>query len=749
MRRIYRPRKPPAFLRSAIVRDARDELFAWLRRPSFDRLQRRAPIREDIFRDPELTHTMIELFDHKCAYCETFVSPSIPARHFRPLSFGDSLNQANGKDYYAWLAYEWQNLLIACDACEKAKASAFPVWGLRATYMARFEHVHELEDPVLLDPTGDEPRRHLQFLADGSCVHKSERGAATIAILQLNRAQLIRERERNIGDMLADLTVRDPTSILSELPETLERMRPHLGAMIDVLRRVAVAWRGTSIGDVSDARTFVSNLLREIAAAAADEAQLEALARAVRELREGDIRRGPTLRAATAAAVPQGDVYTTTDRRAHLPLPRVHDRELESITIANLKAVDALDIKMPSARKGSAGRPCLAILGENSTGKSTILAGMALALIGASQARRLKLNAAQLGPSDATFGWDQLDAPPTEIALGFHHSEDVARFSFHPETGEIEGTEKPACVVLAYGPHRFYSPRYRRRPKGAFQRVRNLFDPTSIIPYPHDWLAGLDGKAFETVARTLRIVFALNDADVLVNDPQDGMCVDANGRRTPIEWLSEGYRSIFAMVVDILRELLDHYDTVEQAYGVVLIDEIETHLHPRWKMQIMTSLRRALPQIQFIVTTHDPLCLRGMDDDEVMVLERVEGQRIRPIKGLPSVRGMSAEQLLTSDYFGLSSTTDPKLELALAKIADDVVRVEENGQLVVEPAERSVTLIKRLSLGDSETEQVMYQALDKFLIAREIKRDELRADVRAEAVEQILHALGGDTRSAG
>ena len=202
-----------------------------------------------------------------------------------------------------------------------------------------------------------------------------------------------------------------------------------------------------------------------------------------------------------------------------------------------------------------------------------------------------------------------------------------------------------------------------------------------------------------------------------------------------------GYRSIFAMVVDIMRGMLDYYRNMEEAQGVVLIDEIETHLHPRWKMQVMTSLRRAFPRVQFIVTTHDPLCLRGMDDDEVVVLQRDRAGRIRRLEDLPSVRGMSAEQLLTSDYFGLSSTTDPKLEKALALLTNDTVSLDADGRRHIELSEETRTLIGNVTIGDSPSEEIVQQAVQRYLNDREIERGGLRTVIRSEAIERILAAL--------
>lgn len=744
MRRVSRPDQLPETLSTDGIRLAKIELFEFLRRSPAERQQRRAPLNDAFFYDSELTVILYDLFAGKCAYCETPLKAPPIVRHFRPLSFAEPLSGINGNQYYAWLAYEWQNLILACDFCEKAKGSAFPLQrGSRSTYLARIDDVREQEYPMLLDPCIDDPRRHLQFLSDGSCVHKTERGAATIATLGLNRDDLIADRREATNDWFGLLTYASgqlefADKIRSFRPPGLFHLgTPHLAAGLDILRRVLNAWRGTSSRDVAQAGAFLRHVSDELRAA--DVEARESLVRAASDLRSSDEARGPAMRRATAGAA-QSELVDTGFAKA-LPKPAAYDREIRKISISHMKAIDALEIEMPASRSRSGSAPCLAILGENSTGKSTLLSAIALALIGANQARRLKLGGSHLLSSVRTDRLDQLDAWPASVDIEYNAFAEHARFSLDPETDKVDGQQAPMSVVLGYGPRRYFSPRYRRRSNGARQRVRTLFDPLATIPYPNDWLASLADEKFDTVARALRIVLALNDEDRLVNDPEDGMCVEANGRRTPVEWLSEGYKSVFAMVVDILHELLDHYPTIEQAQAIVLIDEIETHLHPRWKMQIMTSLRQALPRVQFIVTTHDPLCLRGMDDGEVIVLQRVEGAKIRRLENLPSVKGMSAEQLLTSDYFGLSSTTDPTVDLALARLTGDVVSRDGAGGRVVELSAQTEKLLKSLSLGDSPSETIVQDALKTYLSDRETPKGELRTDVRADAVEAVLKAL--------
>lgn len=224
----------------------------------------------------------------------------------------------------------------------------------------------------------------------------------------------------------------------------------------------------------------------------------------------------------------------------------------------------------------------------------------------------------------------------------------------------------------------------------------------------------------------------LNDNDDVVRKGHQ-ICVLVEGEVIPLNRMSDGYKAMFTLATDIFRELLTRYRDLEEAHAIVIIDEIETHLHPRWKMQVMRALRRALPRVQFIVTTHDPLCLRGMENGEVVVLQKDAEGRVVALENLPDIKGMRAEQILTSDYFGLSSTVDPETELAMARYADGVAAGR--------PLDPEVTrAVSQLALGNSAEEQVMQKALTQFIQSRE-DGGTLRTDASATAVQAVLDVL--------
>lgn len=92
-----------------------------------------------------------------------------------------------------------------------------------------------------------------------------------------------------------------------------------------------------------------------------------------------------------------------------------------------------------------------------------------------------------------------------------------------------------------------------------------------------------------------------------------------NGDKMPFHLLSDGVRSTLAMAMEIALRcylLNPHLKSLapSQTKGVVLIDELDLHLHPSWQKHVATDLRRAFPQLQFVVTTHAPLILSSLDD---------------------------------------------------------------------------------------------------------------------------------------
>lgn len=134
--------------------------------------------------------------------------------------------------------------------------------------------------------------------------------------------------------------------------------------------------------------------------------------------------------------------------------------------------------------------------------------------------------------------------------------------------------------------------------------------------------------------------------------------IDANGRplrEIRLTQFSDGYKIITAMVADIASRMAEANPVMDdpvQTPGIVLIDEIDLHLHPSWQRTILRSLTRVFPQVQFIVTTHSPVVVIGALDFAQVIL--LDGHNIQNMP-LDTYQDYDAGLLLLSQLFGMDS----------------------------------------------------------------------------------------------
>ena len=227
----------------------------------------------------------------------------------------------------------------------------------------------------------------------------------------------------------------------------------------------------------------------------------------------------------------------------------------------------------------------------------------------------------------------------------------------------------------------------------------------------------------------------------------------------PLAIVSSGFRAVLALVCDILDGLLDAHDgsphDARMSRAIVLIDEIEAHLHPRWKLQIVAGLRRALPRVTFLMTSHDPLCVRGMFDGEVMALnrynnEKKEGlglpERVERVAGFDQVETMTVDQLLTSDLFQLLSADDEATERDLAAAADVIARrpadswtAEDKAQV----ARLNDRIGRGLPVGRNEVTRLVQEAVAEYLVARRQADAAAASAARDKAKQAVRNYLEG------
>lgn len=153
----------------------------------------------------------------------------------------------------------------------------------------------------------------------------------------------------------------------------------------------------------------------------------------------------------------------------------------------------------------------------------------------------------------------------------------------------------------------------------------------------------------------------------------------------PFEHLSDGQRTVLGLFCDIARRmsiLNPHLDAEEslKGKGVVLIDELDLHLHPRWQRRIVDDLKSIFPNIQFIATTHSPHIIQDISPSEIIILEKelntLKQRKLEATKF--GFKGWSVEEIL-SDIMDLEDTRTEVFNEMLAKYEKAIE--EENYKL--------------------------------------------------------------------
>lgn len=143
-------------------------------------------------RKTDVFPAVLQLFSEKCAYCETpVISMLADIDHFRPRA---SVAEDARHPGYWWLANRWDNIFLACRVCNAAKSNRFPLEDEKLRAFIVGGEVYE--QPLLLDPTADNPAEHFVYDEGGFVASDTLRGQTTIAQLRLNRASLVIDRKK-------------------------------------------------------------------------------------------------------------------------------------------------------------------------------------------------------------------------------------------------------------------------------------------------------------------------------------------------------------------------------------------------------------------------------------------------------------------------------------------------------------------------------------------------------------------------
>ncbi|MBI5898559.1 MAG: AAA family ATPase [Rhodocyclales bacterium] len=392
---------------------------------------------------------------------------------------------------------------------------------------------------------------------------------------------------------------------------------------------------------------------------------------------------------------------------------------VKSITLENLKGF--ADLHFDFQREDSSYAGWTVFVGGNASGKSTLLKSIALAMMGPDAGYELigRAPAGWLARNEhrakamTQVDWDQTHdkfkpggKPPggafdAEVRWQLEKGEEIPIFRAAPlpknkRTSSAQrgpwNPNAPGWFCAGYGPMRRLSGDSTQAGMlaargGVVSRFVTLFREDAALSESEAWLKTnhsrwLESQLLKSPSTELKQlidgVTALLSDDLLPHGMKisrttvDQVFIeDRNKLELPMRDISDGCRSIYATVLDLVHGMFEVYGIdglfgtdskgrpIVLRPGVVLIDEIEAHLHPAWQRDIPEWLKLHFPNVQFLVTTHSPLVAQAADPNGVFVLPSQSdlNREPRPLDSdeFEKLRLGKAEKTLLGTAFGLKS----------------------------------------------------------------------------------------------
>lgn len=318
------------------------------------------------------------------------------------------------------------------------------------------------------------------------------------------------------------------------------------------------------------------------------------------------------------------------------------------------------------------GEPILwtSILGNNATGKTTLLRSIAIGLCDESSAAGLLKESDQgyirRDEHEATVDLElrSLKDPQQEISITTTITKTVTKdgHSFEQLRQKTEPPEPERfpwddLFVCAYGTGRSVSGTGDVAGYSVINAVYNMFSYSEGLQNPELAFRRMGDQRQHNLRSSLRKVLNLGSKQE-IKLTSSGFTIDGDwGKEMPLRDLADGYKSTFYWVTDLWGWAVSHDPTIsmsKEISGVVLIDELEQHLHPKWQRYVIGYLRKQFPKVQFIVTTHSPLIALGtadIDNATIVALKLESENRVMAREEeAKDYRGMRVDQVLTSIF---------------------------------------------------------------------------------------------------
>lgn len=340
------------------------------------------------------------------------------------------------------------------------------------------------------------------------------------------------------------------------------------------------------------------------------------------------------------------------------------------------------------------------ILGDNASGKTSLLRAIALALLDRDEREAMRQDWSTWLRHDAPDGAVTVtltDADSATHALSLELKRAARNGAGRHVDVRSSETLRYGGFLAAYGPFRRFTggdpewlKSFSAHPRT--QRVVTLFEERAALSDALEWLKDLwvraktikDAPEKSFLDRLLRFIngtgFLPPDVELLQPDADGVWCRDGAGRRVPVIDLSDGYRAALSLTLDLVRHLaMEHGHakvfprkaaTAITLPGIVLIDEPDAHLHPTWQQRIGAWFKRTFPSMQFVVTTHSPIVCQAADSVLLLPAPGDDGPaRMATPAELDRLRYGDVLDAFATEFFGRKVTRSEEGRKRLKQLA--------------------------------------------------------------------------------
>ncbi len=571
----------------------------------------------------ELNH----VYKNKCSFCESKLYELLLVEQYRP------------KSKYAWLEYEWSNLILTCSSCSQYKADNFKIEGKKVTtkfqknieeWIANSKFLLD-EKPFLFHPEIDYPEKYLYFTNDGYIHSDNHRGKYTIDTCNLNRESLIVRRKDIINIFLKKLeylillvnkgvTTNEMIKIAKPIFQELQQSTDKSNEFSLLHKNMKENFHEFFLSKFSAKQQYILMQLYELFI----NKKSSALDFVMKNLK----------------------LINAFSENLYVNKQKILPYSIKQLQVENFHGV-----KKTGFENIPIDTQWIFLTGENGFGKTTILQSLVLGLYGNQDYKKAILSniAVEFKNRDLNqinnLGTNKFISFKNFVAYGSSRlnilkggdtTKTTQTYSIFNNDGYLLNIED---VLKRYA----FRDKYQNKFKNIIKILCNLMPSIEKIEVKEQ-----------------------GDRDIVLYYEID----EQGTEHPPVEFneLASGYRSIVAMFGDMIIRLSKRQDinSPSDLEGIAIIDELDLHFHPNWQKKLPKLLSDTFPKVQFIVSTHSVIPFLGALENSVFLkVTRDKESGVKLHKLDIDIKNLLPNTILTSpifDFEGLIPSSNQKIE---------------------------------------------------------------------------------------